>query len=465
MRYAKTLRAIRTTNFRLSVLFAAVFALSFAILIVIVYITASSAMRHQVRQTVEEDAQTLTEEVKTDGLSSIISDIDERLRSAAGSARYYYLADAQGNRVAGNLKAMMAQAGWVARPFTAAETDDAGLLADEDHELWGLGTKFDDGAFLFVGQDAFATITTQEAILASIGWSLVIALLVAIAAGAFASRRFLSKIDAINVTSTAIMEGRRRERIPTEGTADELDRLSANLNRLFDSNESLLESLKQVTTNIAHDLRSPLSRLKQGLEASVQPGSSKKAQEQAITSAIDEADRLLAISSGLLRIAQIESGSRRKGFKPVELSEVLERVGEAYRPVAEDQGKSFAAAIEPGIRIVGDQDLLVQMFANLVENAIHHTPRDTQIQLGLRSIESEIFAEVADSGPGIPTDQREKVFERFYRLDASRATPGNGLGLSLVSAVASLHGIEVALEDNLPGLRAIVRFPATRIQN
>jgi signal transduction histidine kinase len=462
MRYAKTLRALRTTNFRLSVLFAAVFALSFAILIAIVYITASSAMRHQLRQTVEEDAQTLTEEVRTDGLSSIISDIDERLRSAAGSARYYYLADAQGRRVAGNLKAMTAQAGWVARPFTAAETDDSNLMADEDHELWGLGTKFDDGAFLFVGQDAFATITTQETILASIGWSLVIALIIAIAAGAFASRRFLSKIDAINVTSTAIMEG-RRERIPTEGTADELDRLSANLNRLFDSNESLLDSLKQVTTNIAHDLRSPLSRLKQGLEASLQPGSSKEMQEQAITGAIDEADRLLAISTGLLRIAQIESGSRRKGFKPVQLSETLIRVGEAYRAVAEDQGKSFTMAIEPGIRIVGDQDLLVQMFANLVENAIHHTPSDARIRLGLTSTADGILAEVADSGPGIPNDQKEKVFERFYRLDASRATPGNGLGLSLVSAVAALHGIEVALEDNLPGLRAIVRFPAARI--
>lgn len=459
MRYARMLRAVRTANFRLSVIFAAVFALSFAILIVIVYFTASSAMRAQLRQAVEDDAQALIEEVRNDGLPSIVSDIEERLASSASSARYYYLADARGSRVAGNLKSIPAQSGWIAKAFTPAETDDSGLITDEDHELWGLGTRFDDGAFLFVGQDAFATITTQEAILTSIGWSLLIALLVAIVAGIFASRRFLSKVDAINVTSSAIMEGHLRERIPTQGTSDELDRLSANLNRLFDSNESLLESLKQVTTNIAHDLRSPLSRLKQGLEASLEPGIAKKAQERAIHDAINEADRLLAISSGLLRIAQIESGSRRKGFRPVELSRVLERVGEAYRAVAEDEGKAFVASIEPGIQVVGDQDLLMQMFANLVENAIRHTPQQTHIRLLLRSMEGRILAEVTDSGPGIPEDQREKVFERFYRLDASRSTPGHGLGLSLVLAVANLHGIQLTLEDNLPGLRAVIRFP------
>lgn len=459
MRYAKLLRAVRTTNFRLSVVFATIFALSFTVLIAIIYFTTSSAMRAQLRQAVEDDAQALTEEVRNDGLPSIVSDIEERLASSASSARYYYLTDARGNRMAGNLKSLPVQDGWFSKEFTSAETDDSGLLTDEDHELWGIGTRFDDGAFLFVGQDAFATITTQETILASIGWSLLIALLIAIAAGVFASRRFLNKVDAINVTSSAIMEGRLRERIPTEGTSDELDQLSANLNRLFDSNESLLESLRQVTTNIAHDLRSPLSRLKQGLEASLQPGSPKKAQERAIHGAIDEADRLLAISSGLLRIAQIESGSRRNGFKPVELSRILERVGEAYRAVAEDEGKAFAAEIEPGIRIVGDQDLLVQMFANLVENAIRHTPPHTHIRLLLKSAKGEVLAEVADSGPGIPVEQREKVFERFYRLDASRSTPGHGLGLSLVSAVASLHGIQITLEDNLPGLRAMVRFP------
>ena len=453
-------RAVRTTSFRLSVMFTAIFALCFTLLILITYFTASSAMRDEQRQSIEDDAQALAQEVRSDGLLSIVDDIEERLRNSPGSARYYYLADAAGKRLAGNLKTAPDQADWLVKTFTKAETDDPQIVGDPDHELWGKGTRFDDGSFLFVGQDAYAMIATQEAIIASFAWSMLIALVLAIAAGIFASRRFLSKIDAINVTSSAIMQGRLRERIPIEGTSDEMDQLSANLNRLFDSNESLLESLKQVTTNIAHDLRSPLSRLKQGLETSIQAGNSKKAYEKAIGSAIHEADRLLRLSSGLLRIAQVESGSRRKNFKRVQLSQVLERVGEAYRAVAEDQGKSFATSIEPDIQVVGDQDLLVQMFANLVENSIHHTPAHTRISLKLSADKSGILAEVCDSGPGIPAEEREKVFQRFYRLDASRTMPGNGLGLSLVAAVASLHGIEIVLDDNHPGLRTTMKIPA-----
>jgi signal transduction histidine kinase len=235
--------------------------------------------------------------------------------SAAGSARYYYLADAQG-KTRGGKPEDDDRSGRVGRPSFHHQPRPTipASIEDEDHELWGLGTKFDDGAFLFVGQDAFATITTQEAILASIGWSLVIALIIAIAAGAFASRRFLSKIDAINVTQHGD-HGRTAGAHPHRRHRGRARPLSANLNRLFDSNESLLDSLKQVTTNIAHDLRSPLSRLKQGLEASLQPGSSKEMQEQAITGAIDEADRLLAISTGLLRIAQIESARVARASK------------------------------------------------------------------------------------------------------------------------------------------------------
>jgi signal transduction histidine kinase len=440
-------------------MFAAIFALCFTLLILITYFTASSAMRDQQRQSIEDDAQALAQEVKSDGLLSIVKDIEERLRNSPGSARYYYLADGAGKRLAGNLKTIPNQADWLVKAFTRAETDDPEIVDDPDHQLWGKGTRFDDGSFLFVGQDGHAMIAAREAIITSFAWSMLVALLLAIAAGVFASRRFLSKIDAINVTSSAIMQGHLRERIPIGGTSDEMDQLSANLNRLFDSNESLLESLKQVTTNIAHDLRSPLSRLKQGLEASVQAGNSKKTYEKAIVGAIDEADRLLRLSSGLLRIAQVESGSRRKNFRQVQLSQVLERVGEAYRAVAEDQGKSFATSIEPDIQVIGDQDLLAQMFANLVENSIRHTPAHTLIRLKLSADKSGILAEVCDSGPGIPAQEREKVFQRFYRLDASRTTPGNGLGLSLVAAVASLHGIEIGLDDNRPGLRTTMKIP------
>jgi signal transduction histidine kinase len=452
-------RLARTASFRLPVLFAAIFGAGFTILILFTYVTASSAMRQQLRRSIEEDSRALAVEITTDGLTSIIKDINERVEDTDGPSDYYYLADSGQRKLAGNLDGMTSFEGWRESRFSKDEIHDGKLAGDDDHELWGRGTVFADGSFLFVGQDAYTMIGAQNAILAAFAWSMAAALLLAIGAGMFASRRFLSRIDAINVTSSAIMAGRLKERIPIKGTSDEMDQLSANLNRLFDSNQKLLESLKQVTTNIAHDLRSPLSRLRQGLESARISGGAKNVYETAIDVGIEEADRLLAIFSGLLRIAQIESGSRKAGFRPIDLSEIVERVANAYKAVAEDQAKPLSAAIEPGVAIVGDGDLLVQMLANLVENAICHTPRRTMIALRLHSDSDGIVAEVTDSGPGIPANEKTKVFERLYRLDASRTTPGSGLGLSLVAAVAALHGIEVTLADNHPGLRVIMRFP------
>ena len=250
-----------------------------------------------------------------------------------------------------------------------------------------------------------------------------------------------------------------KERIPVRGTSDEIDRLSANLNRLFDSNQALLDSLKQVTANIAHDLRTPLSRLRQGLEDARANAGNQRAYEAAIDSAISESDQLLATFAALLRIAQIESGSRKAGFKIVSLTNIFEHVASAYWAVAEDEGKELISTLEAGINFHGDSELLLQMIANLVENAIRHTPSGTRIVLALEASPQGITASVSDSGPGIPPEQREKVFEHFYRLETSRTTAGNGLGLSMVSAVAALHGIQVSLQDNLPGLKVLLSFP------
>jgi signal transduction histidine kinase len=269
----------------------------------------------------------------------------------------------------------------------------------------------------------------------------------------------LRRIDDINNTSLAIIDGRLKERIPVRGTSDEIDRLSANLNRLFDSNQSLLESLRQVSSNIAHDLRTPLSRLRQGLEEARAQTGNQTSYEAAIDAAIAESDQLLATFAALLRIAQIESGSRKAGFKTVDLTGVFERVANALQAVAEDQGKDLVSVLEPNVKFHGDGELLLQMAVNLVENAIRHTPPGTRIVLSLANSSGAIAASIADSGPGIPVEQREKVFEHFYRLDTSRATAGNGLGLSLVSAAATLHGIGISLHDNKPGLKVLLSFP------
>ena len=255
------------------------------------------------------------------------------------------------------------------------------------------------------------------------------------------------------------MQGKLHERIQIHGTSDEIDRLSVNLNRLFDSNENLLESLKQMGTSIAHDLRSPLTRLRQGLEETRLKSVTAKQYRQAIDRAIEDTDHILSTFSALLRIAQVESGSQRSGFANCDLTELIEKVTNTYIAVAEDCQKELFAEIAPGVSFLCDSHLLLQLFANLVENAIKHTPVGTKISITMDVHQSQARVIISDNGPGIPEEQRGRVFERFYRLDESRSTPGNGLGLALVAAAAELHGIAISLDDNRPGLRMTLLFP------
>ena len=384
------------------------------------------------------------------------------LKLAGSSAAYYIIYDSRGVKVTGNLDAVPIQSGWQQLEFKDAMAAEPASLPDEDHQLWGLGSTLTDGGFLFVGLDAFRVLSAQEAIIESFAWSGSISLLLAALAGAVLSRGFLRRIDAINRTSQAIMDGKLKERIPVRGTSDEIDKLSINLNRLFDSNQSLLESLRQVGTDIAHDLRTPLSRLRQGLEEARMRTGDAKSHEQAIDSAIVESDQLLATFAALLRIAQIESGSRKAGFRDLDLSGLFDKAVNAYTAVAEDEGKLLLAMLVPSVKFHGDSELLLQMIANLLENAIRHTPAGTRIGLSLETNSMGATAIITDSGPGIPAEQRDKVFQRFYRLDASRSTSGNGLGLALVSAIAGLHSIAIALEDARPGLKVVLIFPASQ---
>ncbi len=454
-------RLLSTASFRLSTLYGAVTIVCFAILLAVTYWTATAALREQLRLEVQNELHTLAVEAESDGVGTIVRDINERTVLPGKVGGYYFLSGKDGVKLAGNLDAVVPGEGWRELGFEHVAGNASVSQADEDHELWGQGNRLSDGSFLFVAQDAFRVLSAQEAIINSFLWSAGTAILLAIFAGLVLSRGFLRQIDAINATSQAIMDGDLRQRIPVKGTSDEIDRLSMNLNRLFDSNHSLLESLKQVSTNIAHDLRTPLSRLRQGLEELKLKPAGTPEHDGAVDAAIAESDQLLATFSALLRIAQIESGTRRSAFKNLDLTQVFDRVASAYSAVAEDEGKTFIAEIAPGLSYRGDSDLLLQMIANLLENAIRHTPPQSQIWLTLRPMDTGAVATVADSGPGIPTAEREKVFERFYRLDSSRTTAGNGMGLALVAAVADLHGIGISLADNQPGLTVAINFPGS----
>ena len=452
-------RILRTASFRLAAAYAAVTALAFLVLYVVTGWISGQALDHQIRAGVEAEFTDLMSDYSESGRPAFLKELNARSNVKGEWSFLYYYGDQAGRKITGNVERIKPFDGWQREPIEQAKTGQ-NSAHDDDHQMIAFGKHLADGSFLLVGDDGYGAIAAQEAINEAFAWASVLALALSILAGVIISQRFLKSIDRINATSHAIMRGQLKERIPVYDTSDEIDKLASNLNLMLDGNQALLELLKHMSTNIAHDLRTPMSRLRQHLEESTLTRLSSDAYRAVIDQAIDEIDSILATFSALLRIAQIESGSRKAAFRPVYLSAIAERLADAYRAVAEDDGKSLSSDVAPGIVFVGDEELLTQMLANLVENAIKHTPAGATIRLELSDLAEGAKVVVADNGLGIPEVERERVFEQFYRLDRSRTTPGQGLGLSLVSAVAQLHDVALRLEDNVPGLRVVIDFAA-----
>jgi signal transduction histidine kinase len=280
-----------------------------------------------------------------------------------------------------------------------------------------------------------------------------------LAVGFIASRNFLGRIEAINRSTDRIRAGEVEHRMAVSGSGDEFDRLSQNLNAMLDDIQRLLAGIRTVTDNIAHDLRTPLSRLKNGLELALADASDDE-RRQAIERAIGESDQLLRTFSALLAIADAEVGASRIERQPVELGELARDVVELYEPLADERGVSFALEAEEPATVEGDRQLLFQLLANLLDNAIKYGADGGRVDIKVRRVDGKPEIVVADRGAGIPEKDRERVLERFVRLDESRTTPGIGLGLPLVKAIAHLHCAELELGDNAPGLLVRVRFPA-----
>jgi signal transduction histidine kinase len=266
----------------------------------------------------------------------------------------------------------------------------------------------------------------------------------------------LRKIETVSQTSRDIVAGDLQQRVPVRDRGDEFDHLAVSLNAMLDRIQTLMEGLRQVTTDIAHDLRTPLTRLRQRLELAQRPGVDSETLRAVLDASRHDIDGILEIFSALLRIAQIESGARKAGFTEVNVSELLRTVIEVYRPALEEKGQQLQEAIDSDLAVRGDRELLMQLFANLLENAIRHSPAGAHVALMARNSSDMVEVSVADDGPGVPEALRPKVLQRFFRLESSRTTPGSGLGLSLAAAVATLHDAKLQLSDNGPGLRVTV---------
>jgi signal transduction histidine kinase len=328
----------------------------------------------------------------------------------------------------------------------------------EAHQILGRGTLVAPGLYAFSGRDLYVLSLTETNALRAAAWILAGTLLLAIGGGVMLSRGFLRRMDAITDTCRAIMAGRLTDRVPVAQSRDELARLASTINAMLDRIGALMETVNQISSDIAHDLRTPLTRLRQHLELARTENLAPRDHVQAIDKAIAESENILAVFAALLRIGQIEAGVLRRPVGLVDLGAVVREVGETYRPVTEDSGHPFDVSGARTVQIHGDRELLFQLFATLIENAIAHTPRGTPIALSLMVSQNACAVSVSDSGEGIPESERERVFRRFYRVEQARSSKGSGLGLALAKAIAQFHNATITLGDNSPGLVASVRF-------
>ena len=454
-----TRRILRSSTFRLVLLYMALVSGSVLLLFGFIYWATAGFMERQVDVTIEAEIQGLAEQYRQRGLSGLKAVIADRVAKDPAGSSVYLLVDEDLQPIVGNLSrwptAPVAEDGWT--DFTLRERGPDGT---EEHRARARAFRLIGNLRLLVGRDVRDLEQTRSVIVGALGWGLAISVGLALAGGLMMTSSMVRRIEAINDTSREIVEGDLTRRIPASGAGDDFDKLVANLNGMLDRITGLMETVRQVSDNIAHDLRTPLTRLRSRLEiARAQQGGSAAEARAAVEQAIEEADGLLATFQALLRIARIEAGQRRAGFAAVDLGPLLTDVAELYEPVAAERDQTIALEVTDGVVIDGDRDLLFQAVANLVDNAIKYTPIGGHIVLGLKRTGEAVELSVVDTGPGIPFDQRERVFDRFHRLESSRSTPGSGLGLSLVRAVARLHGATIRLTDNAPGLRVALALP------
>ncbi len=450
-------RLVRTHAFRLAGLYFLVFAVSVIGVLFFVYWTSADFVERQTEATLDAEITGLAEQYAQRGLSGLIQIVAARSAGDRGDGMLYLVTNRDGQPLAGNITGW--PAGVPVRPGSLSFTIDVPVKGQTQiHPARGALFAIPDGYRLLVGRDISDATAFRERIKATLLWSGLVALGIGLAGGTVMSRNMLRRVEQVNRTAERVIAGNLSDRVPRRGTNDEFDQLAANLNGMLDQIERLMSGMREVTDNVAHDLKTPLARLRARLELALLGPDDPCARSDAIRAAIDEADRLLATFNALLSIAAAEAGAGDPADEPLDLGQIARAVVELYEPLAEEKGFALRLDSAPATMIRGDRHLLSQAVANLLDNALKYGGGD--IAIAVRQSDGHAVIEVADRGTGIPESDRETVFDRFVRLEPSRSTPGNGLGLSLVRAVARRHAANVTLGDNHPGLRVRIEFPA-----
>ncbi|SFV36547.1 Signal transduction histidine kinase [Devosia crocina] len=461
----------RTSTVRLTATFIAIFVVFAILLMGFIGWQSSVTIQRQQGEDIDREVRLFQRIEINQGVRALAFAV-ARVASQPGPG-LYYLGDASGLFLLGNITdvppEVLIEPGIYTfdyerpNPFgdegTQPETPlKSGVAVVRSVEL-------DNGMRLVVGRDVVERRGYSAIILQSFLVGVVGIILFSVVAGGVTARRVLKRIDTIRDTSTKIMSGNLSERVPITRRNDEFDGLARNLNAMLDRIEQLLQGLKEVTDNVAHDLKTPLTRLRNQAEAALRDTASEETRERALETVIGESDRLIQTFNALLMIARVEAGAPSGALSPIDVSAVVADMAELYSPVAEDEGIEVATDIAPGVALRANRELIGQAMVNLLENAMKYAKPDDgrqgKITVTLRCEDTRVVIAVADNGPGIPEADRLKVLERFVRLEESRSEPGSGLGLALVNAVARLHGGHFRIEDNNPGVRAVIEVPGT----
>ncbi|HWU60893.1 MAG TPA: HAMP domain-containing sensor histidine kinase [Ensifer sp.] len=449
----------RSTPFRLAVAYALLFVTSSFLVYAVTYEILRRELYATVDASVAETYSVMQSTYSPGRVDDLVRAMESFSNLETGYLSVFYLGTADGKRLAGNVE--------VFRPVNGVQTLSGQQLGLSTDDSFRVVTGTIDGKPLLVGQSLEATEGLAEIIFSSFAWMALATSLLAIAAGIFLARRAQARIQNIARTMNDISDGQFGKRVEITGRGDDIDVISGQINGALDRLSNLMAGMKQVSADIAHDLKTPLNRLKVILEdAAIREESGQPVGNQ-LQEALAESDHINSTFQALLRISQIEAGARKSRFVNLDMKQVFENVAEIFAGVAEDAGQSIAfhAAGSVAFPIEGDKELLTQLAVNLIENAINHCPAGTRIVVALERRGQLYAAIVADSGPGIDEAEREKVFRRLYRLDKSRNSPGHGLGLSMVKAIADLHGLTVTIEDNEPGARFVLTWPSRNTTN
>lgn len=455
-------KLFRTTAFKLALGLLAVFVLAAGLGLGYVVWTSGRMVQAQVAQMVDAETASLAERYRAGGFLGLLQSIEARARQP-GSFLYLVTAP-NGQPLAGNVATLPPDV-----------LDHQGIRETEYSRLGAeAGTtpalvrveRLPNGSRLLVGRDLSERARFAEILASTLLGGLALVIVVGLAGGLILARRVLVRLDAMTDTSRTIMDGDLAGRLPVSGSGDEFDRLAGATNQMLDRIVGLMSELRQVTDDVAHDLKTPLTRLRNRAEEALRSARTDEDYRATLDRVIEESDAMIRTFNTMLLIARAESGAAREAMSAINAGEVIESVAELYEPSAEEAGLKLSVSTAPDLAVHGNRELIGQALANLVDNAVKYGAMDgnaeSVVELAAEGTGERVRFVVADRGPGIAEGDRGRVLERFVRLETSRTRPGSGLGLSLASAIARLHGGRLELADNMPGLRVIIDLPRAK---